>query len=175
MDSRPQILIVIICCFCCRWGISIANIADFKRPADKISYPQQCAVTLTGVIWTRFATVITPVRSSQPSSMPACSNSAFSCEACVRTYYYISYIISMIFDVQLATSLGITVCCCAGELQSDVSQCFHGNDRAIPAQQKAPARLWRAAGACTRAGARKVMRATSDGPNPSVWQLFQSS
>lgn len=44
-----------------KWGISIANIADFSRPADKISYPQQCAVTATGVIWTRFSTVITPV------------------------------------------------------------------------------------------------------------------
>ena len=36
--------------------------ADFSRPADKISYPQQCAVTATGLIWTRFSTVITPVR-----------------------------------------------------------------------------------------------------------------
>ncbi|CAL5222165.1 g4490 [Coccomyxa viridis] len=44
-----------------KWGISIANIADFSRPADKISYPQQCAVTATGIIWTRFSTVITPV------------------------------------------------------------------------------------------------------------------
>lgn len=35
--------------------------ADFSRPADKISYPQQCAVTATGIIWTRFSTVITPV------------------------------------------------------------------------------------------------------------------
>ena len=34
---------------------------DFSRPADKISYPQQCAVTATGIIWTRFSTVITPV------------------------------------------------------------------------------------------------------------------
>ncbi|EIE23203.1 putative light-induced protein [Coccomyxa subellipsoidea C-169] len=44
-----------------KWGISIANVADFKRPADQVSYPQQCAVTATGVIWTRFATVINPV------------------------------------------------------------------------------------------------------------------
>lgn len=44
-----------------RWGISIANIADFKRPPEQVSYPQQCAVTATGLIWTRFATVINPV------------------------------------------------------------------------------------------------------------------
>ena len=36
--------------------------ADFSRPAEKISYPQQCAVTATGLIWTRFSTVINPVR-----------------------------------------------------------------------------------------------------------------
>jgi hypothetical protein len=45
-----------------KWGISIANIADFKRPPEQVSYPQQFAVTTTGLIWTRFATVITPVR-----------------------------------------------------------------------------------------------------------------
>ena len=47
-----------------KWGISIANIADFKRPAEQVSYPQQIAVTATGVIWSRFATQITPVRNS---------------------------------------------------------------------------------------------------------------
>ena len=44
-----------------KWGISIANVADFKRPAEQVSYPQQVAVTATGVIWSRFATQITPV------------------------------------------------------------------------------------------------------------------
>ena len=44
-----------------KWGISIANVADFKRPAEQVSYPQQCAVTATGLIWSRFATQITPV------------------------------------------------------------------------------------------------------------------
>jgi mitochondrial pyruvate carrier 2 len=45
-----------------KWGISIANIADFKKPPDAVSYPQQVAVTATGVIWSRFSTQITPVR-----------------------------------------------------------------------------------------------------------------
>ncbi|XP_056854778.1 mitochondrial pyruvate carrier 4 isoform X1 [Raphanus sativus] len=70
-----------------KWGISIANIADFAKPTDKISYPQQIgnciplsfplfvfviplndltlilsllAVTCTGVIWSRYSMVITP-------------------------------------------------------------------------------------------------------------------
>ena len=32
-----------------------------QRPAELISYPQQAAITLTGVIWSRFSTQITPV------------------------------------------------------------------------------------------------------------------
>lgn len=91
-----------------KWGISIANIADFAKPPENISYPQQigrkdlplvsavlfsrtsvsswkfelltfsfwvidnlliqlifflcnAAVTATGVIWSRYSTVITPV------------------------------------------------------------------------------------------------------------------
>lgn len=44
-----------------KWGISIANIADMQRPAEKVSTPQQCAVTATGVIWTRYSTQITPI------------------------------------------------------------------------------------------------------------------
>ncbi|URE39472.1 hypothetical protein MUK42_17151 [Musa troglodytarum] len=42
------------------WGISIANVADFAKPPEKISYPQQVAVTCTGLIWSRYSTVITP-------------------------------------------------------------------------------------------------------------------
>ena len=44
-----------------KWGITFANIADFSRPVESISTPQQCAVTATGVIWSRFATQIVPV------------------------------------------------------------------------------------------------------------------
>ncbi|MCO5602234.1 hypothetical protein L7F22_056362 [Adiantum nelumboides] len=43
-----------------KWGISIANVADFAKPPEKISYPQQIAVTATGLIWSRYSTVITP-------------------------------------------------------------------------------------------------------------------
>ncbi|KAJ8468095.1 hypothetical protein OPV22_030647 [Ensete ventricosum] len=43
-----------------KWGISIANVADFAKPPEKISYPQQVAVSCTGLIWSRYSTVITP-------------------------------------------------------------------------------------------------------------------
>mmetsp|Transcript_32822 Transcript_32822/g.93149 ORF Transcript_32822/g.93149 Transcript_32822/m.93149 type:complete len:108 (-) Transcript_32822:237-560(-) len=44
-----------------KWAISLANVADFKRPVDQVSLPQQMAVTATGVIWSRFSTQINPV------------------------------------------------------------------------------------------------------------------
>ena len=44
-----------------QWGITFANISDFKRPPELLSYPQQIAVTATGLIWTRYSTVISPV------------------------------------------------------------------------------------------------------------------
>ncbi|KAF9602850.1 hypothetical protein IFM89_031796, partial [Coptis chinensis] len=51
-----------------KWGISIANIADFAKPPEKLSYPQEIAnilcypaVTCTRVIWSHYSTVITPV------------------------------------------------------------------------------------------------------------------
>ncbi|XP_062192619.1 mitochondrial pyruvate carrier 4-like [Phragmites australis] len=43
-----------------KWGISIANIADFAKPPEKISYPQQVAVACTGIVWSRYSLVITP-------------------------------------------------------------------------------------------------------------------
>uniref|UniRef100_A0A7S1U635 Mitochondrial pyruvate carrier n=1 Tax=Phaeomonas parva TaxID=124430 RepID=A0A7S1U635_9STRA len=44
-----------------KWAISLSNIADLQRPVEKISLPQQIAVTATGVIWSRYSMVITPV------------------------------------------------------------------------------------------------------------------
>ncbi|ERM96951.1 hypothetical protein AMTR_s00074p00155110 [Amborella trichopoda] len=43
-----------------KWGISLANVADFSKPPEKISYPQQIAVACTGVIWSRYSTIIIP-------------------------------------------------------------------------------------------------------------------
>ena len=44
-----------------KWGLSIANIIDYKRPVEKISINQQIALTMTGAIWTRYSFVIYPV------------------------------------------------------------------------------------------------------------------
>ncbi|GAB9464145.1 hypothetical protein Gpo141_00001586 [Globisporangium polare] len=43
-----------------KWAISLANLADMRRPAENISTSQQCAVALTGVIWSRYSLIITP-------------------------------------------------------------------------------------------------------------------
>ncbi|EQC35463.1 hypothetical protein SDRG_07171 [Saprolegnia diclina VS20] len=43
-----------------KWCISLANVADMKKNPDLLSTPQQVAVTLTGVIWSRYSLVITP-------------------------------------------------------------------------------------------------------------------
>mmetsp|Transcript_13417 Transcript_13417/g.48826 ORF Transcript_13417/g.48826 Transcript_13417/m.48826 type:complete len:122 (-) Transcript_13417:2658-3023(-) len=44
-----------------KWGISFANIADMQKPPEKLSYPQQIAITATGLIWSRYSTQIVPV------------------------------------------------------------------------------------------------------------------
>ncbi|KAF4665603.1 Mitochondrial pyruvate carrier 2 [Perkinsus chesapeaki] len=44
-----------------KWGISAANLVDYKRPVEKVSIPQQLALFATGVIWARWSFVITPV------------------------------------------------------------------------------------------------------------------
>jgi len=44
-----------------KWGITAANVKDFSRPPELLSVPQQSAVTITGLIWTKYALDITPV------------------------------------------------------------------------------------------------------------------
>ena len=44
-----------------KWGITVANVSDFKKPPEVLSYPQQCAVTITGLIWMRYSLAIVPV------------------------------------------------------------------------------------------------------------------
>ncbi|XP_034702376.1 mitochondrial pyruvate carrier 3-like isoform X1 [Vitis riparia] len=43
-----------------KWGVSIANIYDFWTPAEQLSYPQQTAIAGSGIIWSRYSTIITP-------------------------------------------------------------------------------------------------------------------
>ena len=45
-----------------------------KRPAELISYPQQIAITATGVIWSRFSTQIRPVRAQEGERCAALRN-----------------------------------------------------------------------------------------------------
>eukprot|EP01064_Diplonema_japonicum_P009895 TRINITY_DN1730_c1_g1_i1.p1 TRINITY_DN1730_c1_g1~~TRINITY_DN1730_c1_g1_i1.p1 ORF type:complete len:249 (+),score=70.50 TRINITY_DN1730_c1_g1_i1:379-1125(+) len=44
-----------------KWLLSASNIADIDRPVDKISTSQQLALASTGLIWSRYSLVITPV------------------------------------------------------------------------------------------------------------------
>ena len=41
------------------------SLSAFRRPPETISTPQQCAVSATGLIWSRFSTQITPVRAGR--------------------------------------------------------------------------------------------------------------
>jgi len=41
--------------------ITISNIGDMKRPAELVSTNQQLAITATGILWSRYATQITPI------------------------------------------------------------------------------------------------------------------
>jgi mitochondrial pyruvate carrier 2 len=47
-----------------KWSLSGSNILEYKKPVDKMSGPIQTALTFTGLIWTRYALVITPVNYS---------------------------------------------------------------------------------------------------------------
>ncbi|ORY52570.1 UPF0041-domain-containing protein [Rhizoclosmatium globosum] len=44
-----------------KWGLVIAGLKDINRPVEKLSVSQQVSLTATGLIWTRYATVINPV------------------------------------------------------------------------------------------------------------------
>ena len=44
-----------------KWFISGASFMDLERPTDKISLPQYSALTLTGLFFTRYALLVTPI------------------------------------------------------------------------------------------------------------------
>lgn len=44
-----------------KWLLSVNNLADLNKPTDKMSLAQQTALTMTGVIWTRYSMVINPI------------------------------------------------------------------------------------------------------------------
>ncbi|KAL2210242.1 UPF0041-domain-containing protein [Sarocladium strictum] len=43
-----------------KWSLVLAGISDFARPAEKLSFTQNFALTCTGLIWTRWCFVIRP-------------------------------------------------------------------------------------------------------------------
>ncbi|TFY79775.1 hypothetical protein EWM64_g4236 [Hericium alpestre] len=47
-----------------KWCLVIAGVRDLSRPAEKLSVPQNLALTATGFIWVRYSLVITPVNYS---------------------------------------------------------------------------------------------------------------
>ena len=47
-----------------KWALVIAGIRDIQRPVEKMSVSQNVALTATGLIWSRYAMVITPVNYS---------------------------------------------------------------------------------------------------------------
>lgn len=44
-----------------KWGLVIAGISDFSRPASQLSFAQSTSLSLTGFIWSRYSTQIIPV------------------------------------------------------------------------------------------------------------------
>ncbi|KAI4147250.1 MAG: hypothetical protein LQ340_005643 [Diploschistes diacapsis] len=45
---------------CRQWGLVLAGISDFARPAEKLSLTQNVALMATGAIWTRWCLIIKP-------------------------------------------------------------------------------------------------------------------
>ncbi|KKY33897.1 putative upf0041 domain protein [Diaporthe ampelina] len=43
-----------------KWALVLAGVADFGRPAEKLSLQQNGALTATGLIWTRWCLIIKP-------------------------------------------------------------------------------------------------------------------
>ncbi len=44
-----------------KWMFSVSNLKDLNKDTDKMSFAQMSALTATGIIWTRYSFVITPV------------------------------------------------------------------------------------------------------------------
>ncbi|OAF64931.1 Mitochondrial pyruvate carrier 2 [Intoshia linei] len=44
-----------------KWCLVGAGVADYTRPAEKLSLPQSCSLMVTGLIWSRYSIVIEPI------------------------------------------------------------------------------------------------------------------
>ncbi|KAL0492001.1 mitochondrial pyruvate carrier [Acrasis kona] len=47
-----------------KWALVIASINDIRKPVEVVSTNQNLALAATGIIWSRYATQITPVNYS---------------------------------------------------------------------------------------------------------------
>jgi hypothetical protein len=44
-----------------KWGLVVAGLSDIKRPASQLSTSQSAALSVTGLVWTRYSTQIIPI------------------------------------------------------------------------------------------------------------------
>lgn len=59
-----------------KWAISWNNIKNLEKPVDKISVAQMSALTVTGLIWTRYSFVIAPVNYNMAVVQSVCASSS---------------------------------------------------------------------------------------------------
>ena len=51
-----------MCDWClCTQGLVIAGLSDVQRPVETVSVSQSAALSVTGIIWSRYCLVITPI------------------------------------------------------------------------------------------------------------------
>lgn len=74
-----------------KWLLSISNILDYNRPPESMSIPQQLALAATGLIWSRYATQITPVNYNLLSVNFVMSLTAFYHLGRVAKFEYINW------------------------------------------------------------------------------------
>ena len=59
-----------------KWAISWNNVKDLDKPLEKISVSQMAALTVTGLIWTRFSFVIAPVNYNMAVVQAVCAGTS---------------------------------------------------------------------------------------------------
>mmetsp|Transcript_36246 Transcript_36246/g.41792 ORF Transcript_36246/g.41792 Transcript_36246/m.41792 type:complete len:137 (-) Transcript_36246:39-449(-) len=76
IDHPAGPLTIFFWCPLAKWMITLANVKDFKRPAENVSMNQQAVIFATGAIWSRYCVVITPVNYSLMTVNMAMAGSA---------------------------------------------------------------------------------------------------
>ena len=59
-----------------KWAISWNNLKDLNKPLEKVSAAQMTALTVTGLIWTRYSFVITPINYNMAVVQSVCAASS---------------------------------------------------------------------------------------------------